>query len=88
MNRHEFDNGPDNTGIEAAGLEAANGLAYVRAIRSEDVQSMFPQAPALQPGMELFALLAGDGTPILVTDTRDAALANAWANDLTPVSLH
>lgn len=88
MNRHEFDNGADNAGVEALGLEAANGFAYVRAIRSEDVQSMFPQAPALQPGMELFALLAGDGTPILVTDTRDAALANAWANDLTPVSLH
>jgi len=83
MTRHEFDNSPKSTG-----LEGANGLAYVRAIRSEDVRSLFPQAPALQPGMELFALLAGDGTPILVTDTRDAALANAWANDLTPVSLH
>ncbi|MFC0282705.1 DUF1150 family protein [Camelimonas abortus] len=66
----------------------AERVAYVRPIRSEDVQRLFPQAPALQPGMQLFALLMGDGTPIMVTDTRDAALANAWANDLTTVSVH
>ena len=63
-------------------------LAYVRAIRSEDVQRLFPQAPELQPGVELFALLAADGTPIMLTDSREAALANAWANDLETVSVH
>lgn len=83
MTRPEFENGPDDNAPAAA-----DRLAYVRAIRSEDVKQLFPQAPALAPGMELFALLAGDGTPILVTDTRDSAVANAWANDLTPVSLH
>lgn len=83
MTRPEFDNGSADTGPVAA-----ERVAYVRAIRSEDVQRLFPQAPALEPGMQLFALLSADGTPILVTDTRDAALANAWANDLTTVSLH
>lgn len=63
-------------------------LAYVRPIASEDVVRLFPQAPALQPGMRLFALLAADGSPILLTDSRDAALANARENELQTVSLH
>lgn len=63
-------------------------IAYVRAIRSDDLSRLFPQAPALQPGLDLFALLGADGTPILVTDSRNAAIANAWENDLTPVSVH
>jgi len=32
--------------------------------------------------------LSADGTPIIITDSRDAALANAWENDLETVSLH
>ena len=63
-------------------------LAYVKAIRSEDVAKQFPQAPELQPGIMLFALHAADGTPIMLTDTREAALANAWSQELEPVSVH
>jgi hypothetical protein len=63
-------------------------LAYVKPIRSEDVADLFPQAPELQPGIMLFALHAADGTPIMLTDTREAALANAWSQELEPVSLH
>jgi hypothetical protein len=63
-------------------------LAYVRAISSEDVARLFPQAPALQPGLQLFALLGADGTPIMLTDSRDAALANALQQELQTVSLH
>ncbi len=63
-------------------------IAYIKAIRSEDVSTLFPQAPALAPGMKLFALHAADGTPIMVTDSREAALANAWDNELETVSLH
>ena len=33
-------------------------------------------------------LHAADGTPILVTDTREAAIANAWSNELETVSVH
>ena len=32
--------------------------------------------------MQLFALHAADGTPIMVTDTREAAVANAWSHEL------
>ena len=63
-------------------------IAYVKSIRSEDVQAMFPQAPQLQPGMQLYALHAADGTPIMVTDTREAAVANAITHELETVSVH
>ncbi len=63
-------------------------IAYIKAIRSEDVSTLFPQAPALAPGMKLFALHAADGTPIMVTDSREAALANAWDHQLETVSVH
>lgn len=63
-------------------------LAYVRELRSEDVRRLFPQAPPLQPGLQLYALLGADGTPIVLADTRDAALANAVQNELQTVSVH
>ena len=63
-------------------------VAYVKQINSEDVHSLYPQAPEMQPGLKLFALHAADGTPILVTDTREAAVANAWSNELEAVSVH
>jgi len=63
-------------------------VAYIKAISSEDVQRLFPQAPHLRPGLKLFALLSADGTPILLTETREAAVANAWANDIETVSVH
>jgi hypothetical protein len=63
-------------------------VAYVKAMQSEDVRQLFPQAPAIQPGLKLFALLSASGAPILLTDSRDAAVANAWAHDLQPVALH
>lgn len=63
-------------------------IAYVKPMSSEEIRRVFPQAPELAPGLELFALLSASGTPILLTDSRDAAIANAWAHDLKTVSLN
>jgi len=63
-------------------------IAYVKTIRSEDAQRLFPQAPAIRPGLQLFALLGADGSPIMLTDSKDAAIANAWQNELQTVSVH
>jgi hypothetical protein len=73
---------------QAFSILGGGKIAYVKPIRSEDVHDMYPQAPELQPGLQLFALHAADGTPILVTDTREAAVANAWSNELETVSVH
>ena len=81
---------PEGALITAEQLANLGGgsIAYVRPMLSDDVSRLFPQAPALQPGLKLFALLAADGTPIMVTDSRDAAIANAWENELQTVSVH
>ncbi len=63
-------------------------IAYVKSIKSEDAQRLFPRAPAIQPGMRLFALLGADGSPIMLTDSKDAAIANAWEHQLQTVSVH
>ena len=65
-------------------------IAYVKAVRVEDFRKMFPQAdvPQLEPDQLLFALHAADGTPIMLTDTREAAIANAWSQELETVSVH
>jgi hypothetical protein len=63
-------------------------IAYVRPISSEDVAALFPQAPQLAPGTQLFALHAADGTPIMLTDSREAAVANAWSHELETLSVH
>jgi hypothetical protein len=63
-------------------------IAYVKPIRSEQVAALFPQAPEIAPGIQLFSLHAADGTPIMLTDTREAAVANAWSHELETVSVH
>jgi hypothetical protein len=81
----------DRTAIMSAEALAGLGggkIAYVKAIRSEDVKQLFPQAPQLEPGAQLFALHAADGTPIMVTDSHEAAVANAWSHELETVSVH
>jgi hypothetical protein len=63
-------------------------VAYVKPILSDDVARLFPQVAGVQPGIRLFALLNADGTPLMLTDSRDAAIANAWEHKLHTVSLH
>ena len=73
---------------QAFAILGGGKIAYLKPIRSEDVHKLYPQAPELQPGMHLFALHAADGTPIMLTDSREAAIANAWSNELQAVSVH
>ena len=85
MNRTENDITP-----EALAHLGDGRIAYVKAIRSEDVAALFPQmqVPKLAPGVKLFALHAADGTPIMLPDSREAAVANAWSHELHTLSVH
>ena len=73
---------------EAFAVLGGGQVAYVREIKSEEVKTLFPQAPQMAPGMKLFSLHAADGTPIIVTDSREAAIANAREHELDMVSVH
>jgi hypothetical protein len=74
--------------LETLATMGEGHIAYVKQIRSEDVPGLFPQAPRIAPGLKLFALHAADGTPIMLTDSREAAIANAWSQELETLSVH
>jgi hypothetical protein len=63
-------------------------VAYVREVTSEDLGRLVPDAPAVPPGLKLWALIGAAGTPILISDDRAAAIAGAEENDLVMVALH
>ncbi len=75
------------TDEQFAGL-GGGAIAYVRPIQSEDVSKIFPQAPTLEPGQSLFALIGADGQPIVLSESRDVLIANAMEHSLHTVSLH
>ena len=86
--KNEVENHDPLMSPQAFAVLGGGKIAYVKSIRSEDVHNLYPQAPELQPGLRLFALHAADGTPILVTDSREAAVANAHTHELETVSVH
>jgi hypothetical protein len=47
-----------------------------------------PAGARASAGGLLYALHSADGTPIMLTDSREAAVANAWSNELETVSVH
>lgn len=89
----------DNTTEIATNVEAAISadqlatlgegyVAYVRRLRSEDVNTLFPNAPEMAPGHQIWALLSAAGAPIVLADTPQAVLANAIEHNLVTVSVH
>jgi hypothetical protein len=83
----ENDNAPPLTQQEFAHL-GTGAVAYVKAINSEDVARLFPQAPPLRPGVRLLALISADGSPLVLANTTSDATRVAWDNELEAVSLH
>jgi hypothetical protein len=79
---------PPVMSADAFAVLGGSKVAYVKAIRSEDVPFIYPRAPQLAPGLALFALHAADGTPMMITDSREAAIAGAACHDLDTVSVH
>ncbi len=63
-------------------------VAYIRELRSEDVGFIYRDAPLLMPGLRVFALVAGDGTPLTISESFDAAQADAASYSLATVILH
>lgn len=63
-------------------------VAYIKTMSSDEALKMFPAIEGLPAGIHLFALHAADGTPIALTDTRQAALSHAMDGELEVASLH
>lgn len=63
-------------------------VAYIKQLDPDVAERLFPSLNAAPEGIDLYAVLGADGTPIALTDSRHAAIANAIENDLVPVSVH
>ena len=63
-------------------------VAYIKQLDVALAQELFPGLGERLEGIDLFAVLGADGTPLALTDSRTAAIANAIENDLVPVSVH
>ena len=61
----------DGVDLDADGyvptVRGGGKIAYVKPIRSEQVHDLYPQAPELQPGLQLFALHALARDPDILT---------------------
>ncbi|MFD1697252.1 DUF1150 family protein [Roseibium aestuarii] len=66
----------------------AGTVAYIRKLNRDDMNSLFPDMPESNDVASLWALLNADGTPIVVADSREAALANAFEYELEMASVH
>ena len=63
-------------------------VAYVRPVELELAYKLFPSLSGVPDGVALYSLHAADGTPIVLTDSRDAAVADAHEHDLELLSVH
>jgi hypothetical protein len=87
MNKMENDMPPLMSPKELA-LLGDGEVAYIKQVDSDSAERLFPLLEDAPEGIDLFAVLGADGTPIALTDSRNAAIANAIENDLVPVSVH
>lgn len=63
-------------------------VGYIRKMRFDEVNRCFPEAPEIDPSLDLWALFGADGTPILLTDNRSSTFFKAAEDELRTVSLH
>lgn len=73
--------------IELARLGGGQ-IAYIKELSSDEARRMFPAVEGLPSGIDLFALHAADGTPIALTDSRQAAVSHAMGDELQIASVH
>ena len=85
MTRNDKPTVPTPESLAALG---AGEIAYVKPIMSEDAARLYPQVGSIQPGVQLFTLNAADGTPIMIADSAELAMANARENELVPLAVH
>ena len=63
-------------------------VAYIKVLNSDEARRLYPAIKGLPPGIDLYALHAADGTPIALTDSRQAAIGHAKGDKLEVASVH
>lgn len=63
-------------------------IGYIRKISSDDFMAAWPGVAEIPSGIDIWALFAADGMPILLTDERASAIEAAREKELMAVALH
>jgi len=90
MNKQIEDSTIEQPFMSVLELQSLGGgeVAYIKQMTSDEAERMFPAIENLPHNILLFALTAADGTPILVTDSFNAAAAQAHSDDLEIQRVH
>ena len=75
------------TDMEFAAL-GQNQVGYIRKMKSEDLTARFPAISQIAPGLDVWALFAANGMPIILSDRQAAVMQGASENEITPVWLN
>jgi hypothetical protein len=78
---------PTKSLIDLAGLGGGE-IAYIKHMQPDEAHELFPSIEGLPRGIELYSLHAADGTPLAITDTRQAAVEHAISDELAIATLH
>jgi hypothetical protein len=63
-------------------------VAYIKVMTHDEARELFPAVEDLPEGIDLFSLHAADGTPLILTDSRQAAIGHAMGDELEIASVH
>jgi hypothetical protein len=63
-------------------------VAYVKRVDSDQARNLFPALSGLPEGIDLYAVLSADGTPLGLADSRSSAISSVYEYELEPVSVH
>lgn len=85
--RGEASHPPVMSEIELARLGGGE-VAYIKVLSAEEARQLFPAVEGLPAGVRLFALHGADGSPLALTDSRQAALSHAMEGELAIASVH
>lgn len=78
---------PKLSSVEFA-LLGGGQVAYVRELSGLQARDLFSDLEDIADEARLYGVYAADGTCMAITDSRAAAVANAFEQDLHPLSVH
>ena len=66
----------------------AGEVGYVRKMKSDELTRRFPALNQIAPGLDVGALFAANGQPIILSNERSAVMEGASNNQIVPVWLN
>ena len=63
-------------------------VAYIKVMNHDEAKALFPAVDNLPEGIDLYSLHGADGTPLVLTDSRQAAIGHAIGDELEVASVH